>query len=365
MLSKYPHLLLYPIHPTSLADYRKALYPSGAKDDPVDADLILEMVEQHGHRLRALRPDTEETRSLQWLTENRRTLVADRTRYLQRLRAQLQLYFPQVLQWFGDLSAPVVLDFLQQWPTLAELKKARPATLKRFFHQHNCRQAAKIEERLVGIGQAVTATQDRAVLTAAGAEVAVLVPLLRQLHKGIVAHDRLIQQITESHPEHVVFSSFPGAGDVLEPRLIAAIGTQRDRYRSAHDIQCSTGIAPIVVRSGRQCQVRWRWSCPKFLRQTFHEHALHSIGYCAWAREYYQAQRDQGKGHHAAVRALAYKWIRIIYRCWQDHTPYDEARYLRNLAARNSTRPAPANPKKPVFNWASCAGFNKLIGLEY
>jgi len=80
--------------------------------------------------------------------------------------------------------------------------------------------------------------------------------------------------------------------------------------------------------------VHWRWACSKFLRQTFHEWASHSLAFSAWAREYYQAQRDQNKGHHAAVRSLAFKWIRILFRCWKDRTPYDEAKYLQALIAR-------------------------------
>ena len=61
----------------------------------------------------------------------------------------------------------------------------------------------------------------------------------------------------------------------------------------------------------------------------FHEFALHSIGQSEWAKAYYQHLReDQNKTHHAAVRSVAYKWIRIIFRCWKDGKPYDEEIYL-------------------------------------
>jgi hypothetical protein len=49
-----------------------------------------------------------------------------------------------------------------------------------------------------------------------------------------------------------------------------------------------------------------------------------------------QQQRDQGKAHQAAVRALAFKWIRILYRCWQNRTLYDESTYLQALTQRGS-----------------------------
>ena len=98
---------------------------------------------------------------------------------------------------------------------------------------------------------------------------------------------------------------------------------------------CS-GIAPITKRSGKSCWVHWRWACPKFVRQSFHEYAAQSIRWSGWARAFYDLQRQRGKGHHAAVRSLAYRWIRIIYRCWQQRTPYCEATYCEALVRRKS-----------------------------
>ena len=371
MLSKYAHLVLFPVHPTSLADYRKTWRPSGAKDDPQDGDLLLDLLERHGERLRALRPDTVETRTLQFLTEERRKLVEDRTRYAHRLSAQLKLYYPQILQWFENLTSPLVLDFLQRWPHLAVVQKGKPATLRRFFCQHHCRDQGKMDERLAAIAQAVEATQDAAVLRAGCAAVAVLVRLLRDLQEAIADYDRQIDALAHAHPDYALFDSFPGAGAALVPRLIAALGTQRDRFASAQEIQCCSGIAPVIESSGHQHWVHWRWACSKFLRQTFHEWAQHSIGFSDWARAFYEHQRARNKGHHAAVRALAFKWIRILFRCWQDHKPYDETVYLHALAAHQSISTRAKSPKligrvkKPVFTWTSCTGFNKLVGLDY
>ena len=123
---------------------------------------------------------------------------------------------------------------------------------------------------------------------------------------------------------------------MLAPRLLAAFGSQRERYASAEEVQTYSGIAPVMKRSGKKKWVHFRWACPKFLRQSFHEWAGHSIAHSQWARRYYQQQRERGKGHHAAVRGLAFKWIRIVFRCWKDRAAYDESRYLMTLAKRNS-----------------------------
>jgi hypothetical protein len=123
-LCKYQHLVLYPVHPSTSSDYRKAMYPSGRKDDPGDADLLLDLLTLDRGRRRALEPDTEATRKLQALVEKRRQLVDERTAQSNRITHPLKLYFPQVLEWFDDLSAPIVAAFLERWPTLPRLQRS-------------------------------------------------------------------------------------------------------------------------------------------------------------------------------------------------------------------------------------------------
>ena len=53
--------------------------------------------------------------------------------------------------------------------------------------------------------------------------------------------------------------------------------------------------------------------------------------------------KAKGKAHQAIWRALAFKWIRILWKCWQDRTPYDEARYLKQLTHRQSPNALPSN----------------------
>jgi transposase len=365
MLTKYEHLVLYPVHAASLARYRSAFYPSGAKDDPSDARLLLDLLEHHRDRLRRLEPDTVETRTLQFLVEERRKLVHETTRQSNRLTATLKLYFPQVLDWFGEVDSPLVGALLRRWPTLEPLQKEPQATLRQFFHQHNCRSAEHIEWRWEQIRQALPATRDAAVLTASVAAVAVLIELLATLREGIAKLDRQIAKLFADHPDFSIFDSLPGAGPALAPRLLAALGSRRERYASAHEIQCYSGIAPVIQRSGTRRRIHFRRACPKFLRQTFHEWAWHSIGSSAWARSYYQAERAKGKSHHATVRALAFKWIRILYRCWQDRTPYSESLYQDSHDRRTGPKPLPSSNPRPAASlpvaWETCGSFSKPV----
>src|SRR6516225_1764163 len=85
MLTKYPHLVLFPVHPTTAARYRETFCPSGAKDDPSDTASLLDLLLRHRERLRQLQPETVETRLLQFWVEERRRSVNERTRQSNRL----------------------------------------------------------------------------------------------------------------------------------------------------------------------------------------------------------------------------------------------------------------------------------------
>ena len=122
-LSKYEPLHLFPVPSAMSANMREALYPLGAKDDPRDADLLLDLLLQHRDKLRRLSPDSEATRRVQNLVEERRNLVDEKTAQSNRLTNHLKIYFPQMLDWFDRLDTELVCTLLERWPTLEELQK--------------------------------------------------------------------------------------------------------------------------------------------------------------------------------------------------------------------------------------------------
>lgn len=357
MLSKYAHLVLYPIHPNTVDHYRKSTFPSGAKSDPRDAVLILDLLFRHAERLRPFHPDTVETRTLQLLVEARREAVDDKTRYLNRLTSQLKMFFPQVLDWFSTPDTVVVGRLLLRWPTLEELQRARAVDRVDFLRLHRIPDS-RIDSLQQLIGQAVPAIKDAAVLESSVLIVRRIVHQLETLREAIAEHDKKIGDLAKSHPDYAIFSSLPGAGPAMTPRLIAAFGTKRDRYATASAIQCYAGIAPVTESSGKQKWIHWRWACPKFVRQTFHEWAWMSTRKSTWARTFYDQQRERNKSHHAAVRALSFKWLRIVFRCWKDGIPYDEARYALTLQKRAAPKSVEIRVKKvdgtTQFDGLSC-----------
>jgi len=336
-LQKYDFFVIFPINPTSLSKYRETFKPSGAKDDPSDAELALDLLVRHRERFKPLKPQSVGMRKLMYLVEQRRRLVEDKKRFTNRLCHALKQYYPQALEWFEQRDTVVFCDFLSRWPTLKQVKRARRSSLERFFKEHNVRFARVIERRIEAIKTAQPLTEDEAVIDAHRLQVEALVGQVRVTLEGIARFEEAIATTAASLPDYeLLFSPLPGAGPTYAPRLLAAMGEDRERFSAAAQLQRCSGTAPVTERSGQKTWVHWRWKCPKFLRQTFVEWAAQTINKSAWAGAYYRQQRAKGSSHQAAVRALAYKWIRILYRCWQDRVPYDESKYLEALRRRGS-----------------------------
>jgi len=329
---------LYPINPHSLASFRKTFFSSRAKDDPVDSQLLEELLRTHPERLRSYQSEPTAERKLDQYCRHRRSLLNLATKTELKLISTLKQYFPLAVHLFGEvgLKSDIALNFLSRWPTLDELRKAKAQTLRCFFYAHNSRSQSLIEERIQLIAQAHSVTNDLALIEPLALTTKCLVAQLRQFNKAINEFDHKIKELFKSHPDHFLFESLPGAGEQLAPRLLSLFGSDRSRWADATDIQKYSGIAPVVERSGKSLWVHRRLARPIFICQTFHEFAQQSTKRSSWADQFYRRQREKGKSHHSAIRSLAFKWIRIIFACWKTDKPYDESFYVDAIAKRNS-----------------------------
>lgn len=336
-LSAFDDLELYPVNPKQLARHRESIYPSGSKSDPGDAELLAGFLQQNHAKLRRWRPNDAATRQIAEASELRRNLVDDRTALVLKLQATLKLYFPQAIKLIPrPLQHDLTLDLLSRWPTLQEFKRAKPTTLRRFLREHGLRNQTEQTKLINDMRAAKPLTSDKALLRPRTLYLQTLVRQMRELNKGIADTERLLAQLVENHADEPTYRSLPGAGHAIVPRMIAAFGSDRERYQAAEEILCYSGIAPITKNSGKTRYVDKRIHCPKFLRQTFHEYADHARKWSAWSRAFYQMKRQQGQKHQAAIRCLAYKWIRIIFRLWKDGATYCEATYIERLKQSGS-----------------------------
>lgn len=352
-LMQYDFLVLCPINPKQLSDYRAALYPSGAKNDPNDAELLARFLRDHPDKLRAWRPDDAVTRGLRLLSEQRRKWVQDRVALTNELQQRLKESYILALEFASsDPWCERFLTLLEKFPSQRELQRASPKQLgpwlpkrRRLADDPSAEQL--LRERIAALRKAPPMTTDGPVLEHARLVVRNLVILVRALNRSIAECDQKIAELFARHPDAELFASFPGAGKALAPRLAAAYGTDRSKFPEAQDMQRFSGIAPVTRASGKSTVVQMRWACPKFLRQTFHEFALHSIKFSRWAQAYVAMRKARGHRYQEIIRGLAFKWQRILTRCWKAHQTYNENRYLQRLRATGAKLLAFLPPEPP------------------
>ena len=335
-LQKYSFVTVYPIHGLTLARYRQAMFPSGSKDDPSDAELALDMMLNYPKKITPLKPSSEKTRTLALLVEQRRLLVDDKRRHANRIINALKQYYTQPLEWFSHRDTELFCNFLIKFPNLNELKRVRTNTVAKLLNSRGGPTVKKTPERIASIKEAIPLTNDESLIIPYQTFVIALAKQMLVLINNIREYDSQINSIFTSMDDASIFASLPGTGPCLAPRLLAALGEDKSRFSSAQEIQNYAGLSPVTERSGQKSWVHWRWQCSKFVRQSFIEWASKSVGQSYWAGIYYAQQKAKGNSHQSAIRALAYKWVRILFRCWKTGKAYDESKYLKALKEKGS-----------------------------
>lgn len=337
VLREYSFVEIFPVNPISANRFRESLYPSMSKDDPIDARLILDLLRKHPDRVRRLKTPEPGMRLLEGLCEDRRRCVERRTALIQSLTSTLKLYFPQALVMAGELGEPMSKAFLKKWSDWTSLKRTRPETLRKFYYANRCRSERRIQERLDLHANSRALTNDKITIEVARTRMRGLIEEIDALDGCIRQYDRKIDEHYHEMDEQELTDSLPGAGKTIAPRLLATMGCYADPCGGAPGLTTYSGIAPVRQRSGNSSRIGKRYRVPKFLHQTFLEFAHHSVQHSRWAKVYYDYRKKVCKENHwAIVRALAFKWIRIINRCWETRTPYDEDAYIETLKWRGS-----------------------------
>jgi len=310
---------VYPVNPRTV-ERRRA--PSGAKTDIIDAYLLAKTGRADFQDLRRLDPDSEQIQELKTLTRDQDGLVQMQTRLVNQLTACLKAYYPVALDLFSKLQQPSTLSFLRAYPTLQTarlasvedlttlLKQARYPGAKRAAQQI----AAHLQQPCLHASEVTTRTKSRLMVA--------LLDQLEPLMKQIADYDEVIERLFLIHADSELFQSLPRAGVRLAPRLLAELGDDRDRYERASSLQALAGTSPVLFQSGTYQKAHRRLGCIKPWRNALQQFAWQSTLQEAWAREYYQRKRAEGKSHTVAVRALANVWARILYAVWKTKQPY-------------------------------------------
>ena len=326
---------VYPVNPCTV-DRRRAA--SGAKTDTSDAYLLAKTGRADFADLHRLTPDSESVQELRTLSRDQDNLIRMQTRLVNQLAACLKDYYPVALALFSKLQQKSTLIFLQTYPTPEMAMRASAEqiahTLKQAGHTRAETVALTLFETLhqphLRASAVTTRTKARLML----ALVAQLLPLVEQ----IAAYDKEIEQLFLSHADSEIFRSLPRAGKRLAPRLLAEIGDIRERYADAAKLQALAGTSPVIFQSGTYTKIHRRYACIKPLRNAMYQFAWQTTQSEAWAWEYYQRKRKEGKSHSVAVRALANTWMRILHAMWFKREPYQRKTF--ELAQQQHARRA-------------------------
>jgi len=327
---------VYPLNPKSAASYRKRKSVSGAKCDRLDAWSFADGLRTDGQGWRVLMPEDALTQELRLLCRDEVGLIEQRTALVLQLQAALHEYYPALLEAFDKWTCPSAWAFLQRFPTPAALMASGPKRQRKMLNTLGFRKPELNERRMEVFARADQLAGPSPVVNAKSRLALALVKQLQLLEKQLQEYRKAIEAMFARHPDHDIFGSLPGLGAKTPPRLLAEIGTIRERFGSPQSLQTYAGTAPVTRQSGKYRDVFFRLGCNKYLRSAVNWLADHSRKACVWAQVYYQRQIDEGKSHSCALRCLGQRWLKILWKMWQDRTTYNEALHTRNQTKHGS-----------------------------
>ena len=327
------------IHPNQVKAARDRFRAAAGKSDAFDSFVLCELARTDAHRFHALAPNSDETSALRALVRTREDLVAARVALANQLRAQLDAFWPGAKRIFADADSPIGLAFLERYPSPVDTRGLGPKRLHAFLARHAYCGRRSPEQLLERLREAPVAFLGELETDARRATVLGLVAALRPLVEQISQLTSQIAGAVRHHPDGAIFTSLfrDPKSVVCAAGLLAEIGDNRARYRSPDSLAADAGMTPVAIESGKRRTAVFRWACDKRLRNHIATLADSTRHWHPWAHDIYTRARQRGCDHPHAIRILGRAWTRILWRCWQDHTPYQPTKHralTRQLATQ-------------------------------
>ncbi len=316
-----------PVKSNAIKVWREAEVLSGAKSDPGDAEVIADYLRVRIHRLRPAAPHSPQTKALRTVVRTRTDLVEARVAAVNQLAALLDAFWPGAKAVFASLDSVIALAFLSKYPTALAGKTLSEKKIAAFCTKQGYSGKKPAAVLLARLRSAPAGATDPTVCEGVRDAVLAQVTVLTALNTAIKALDQSVADRMDSHPDGEIFRSFPRAGTVNAAQILVEWGDAREAFDHPDAVAALAGVTPVTKASGKQRGVSFRWACNKRFRvaiTTFADNSRHASG---WAAGIYSRARADGKDHPHAVRILARAWIRVMWRCWQDRTPYDPTRH--------------------------------------
>lgn len=324
---------IYVLPPNAVKSAQGRYRQSGAKSDRQDARLIADMLRTDRDKYVAWLPDSPLTRQIRAKVRLVGYLSKQIWQTANRLRAALLRYYPLALELFSTLDSPVLLEWIQAFPTPHDAQAQSYAEFVLFLRQHQHKRSTKWAASYARLQTAqATATPEIGQVYAQEAQL-----LAGMLNNLLRTRKQLLKEIYQAflqHPDCVIYQSLPAAGAYLEPALLAMLGDNRLRFPTSATLQALAGTCPVTKQSGKSHSVTFRYACDHEFRQIVQQWAKLSIRHSPWAAGYYQMVRPHCRTENEAYRKVANRWLEILWRLWQDRQPYEEQRHLRAHARR-------------------------------
>jgi transposase len=312
-----------PVKPNAIKAWREAEVLSGAKSDTADAEVIAEYLRLRQHKLRPTTPYSPQTKALRTVVRTRDDLVNARVTAANQLAALLDTHWPGAKAVFADIESPIALEFLTRYPTAASAAALGEKRMAAFCIKHGYSGRRSATELLTRLRAAPAGNTDTTITKAIRDAVLAMVSVLRALGAALKHLSRSVTAHLDEHPDSEVFTSLPRSGQINAAQMLAAWGDARGAYEHADAVAALAGLCPVTKESGKYHAVSFRWACNTRFRQAMVTFADNSRHASPWAADVYRRALARGCDHPHAIRVLARAWVRVIYRCWLDHKPYN------------------------------------------
>jgi len=324
---------IYVILPKVTKSSRGRYGSSGARTDQGDATLLADLLRTDRARLQLWQPDSVLLRRMAAQSSLVHFLTGNIVRTHNRLRETLLRYYPAAVYLFSKLCLPISLEFIRTYPTPADAEALTLEAFREFARQHRYPRPARLPARYARLQRPWPQANEETVLIYQ-AEAQFLAELLLHLVRSKQKAMQVLQALFQKHPDALIFTCLPGAGDLLAPSLLVKFGEDRQRFPTPQSVQTLAGTCPVTISSGKRKTVRFRFACDRRFRTIAQQWAMASLGKSGWANEYFQSVLPHCRSNSHAYRCLANRWLAIAWKLWQSHQTYDETYHLKQRALR-------------------------------
>ena len=320
---------VYCISPKIAARARERYRLAASKSDTLDAFVLADTLRHEHRHWRPVAPPSPLLAELRAVTRDRQRVLYAQQGCESQLRAIMDAYYPAPLHLFSALDRDISLDFIADYPTPEQAGRIGVARMEAFCRRHSYSGRTHPDVLVERLRPHLLSASEG---TVAGKSFSanLFADQLRLLNRNLRAYDKKLDQLLDAHPDAAIFRSFPGIGPLVAATLISEMGEDRSRYPTPGALLAESGLAPVTRASGRTRQVRFRYAANRRMRHAIDWWAFVATREDDWSRAVYDAGRARGQAKYRTLRGLGARWMRILWRCWTDHTTYDPDRHHRS-----------------------------------